>query len=280
MNPLDLRGPEFLQFYLIFGVAVLVVAWMRRQRVLSSGDPSPARWTPGVYPREGDAYPIALLRGGEREVARTVLGRLFASGLVALDEDSLRRGLAAESPPPLEPMEEEALEAMRQAHGKRAHEAEGWVRGAIAPHLERLLLLTAAVLAGLGLAKLAVALGRGRTNVGFLILMMVLYLVVAFFLLRPPRRTRAGDQYLSWLQESHRGLVSLLTNGRRENLSELALVAGIYGLQALPVMSPLNRALRPPSDARIGGCGGGDSGGGGGCGGGGCGGGGCGGCGG
>jgi hypothetical protein len=180
---------------------------------------------------------------------------------------------------------------------------------------QALRLIVLAALLGLGLAKAAVALSRGRTNLGFLVLLMIVYTVAAFYLLSPPSHTRAGRRYLSWLQESHRGLVNLLANGRRESGDETALVAGIYGIQALPFLGLLSGALQPPpqparrreegsagdgygsggggeSATFLGDSGGGDSGGGdssggdsgggdgggGGCGGGGCGGGGCGGC--
>jgi uncharacterized protein (TIGR04222 family) len=122
---------------------------------------------------------------------------------------------------------------------------------------------------GLGLLKLLVALARGRSNVQILILLLAVFTGVGIYYLRPPLRTRSGDKYLDWLKESHRGLVNLVTSGRRDDLREMALIAGIYGLNTLPVFSPLHTALNPPSS-------GGDSGGG--CGGGGCGGGGCGGC--
>jgi uncharacterized protein (TIGR04222 family) len=315
MNPLDLRGPEFLQFYLLYTLGVLAVAWLIRTWLLGQKpDSGAARWSPGIYPREGDGYHIALLRGGPGEVIHTVLGSLLSAGLITVEERTLRR--PNEGPPPRLPaIESEAFGALAVADcGMGISGAESLVSSAVAPYVEqmgqdlrreglvvseaqvqsfrRLRLLALAALLGLGMAKIVVALGRGRTNVGYLILMMIACAVAAYFLFRPPARTRAGDEYLSWLRESHKGLVNLLSHGRREDLSEMALVAGIYGLQVLPAMSPLDRALRskPPAvggggdggAAHGGGCGGGScgsgGGGGGGCGGGGGGGGGCGGC--
>lgn len=316
MNPLDLRGPEFLQFYLLYTLGILALAWLIRTWLLGRNpDSGTARWSPGVYPREGDGYHIALLRGGPREVVHTVLGSLLSAGLITVEDRTVRR--PSEVPPPRLPsIESEAFGAMAVADsGIGISGAELVVNSAVAPYVEqmgqdlrreglllseiqaesfqRLRLLALAALLGLGMAKIVVALGRGRMNVGYLVLMMIVFTVAAFFLLRPPVRTGAGNEYLSWLRESHQGLVNLLSRGRREGLSEMALVAGIYGLQVLPEMSPLDRALRskPPavhgagnsSTHGGGGCGGGSScgssGGGGSCGGGGgCGGGGCGGC--
>jgi uncharacterized protein (TIGR04222 family) len=328
MNPLDLRGPEFLQFYLLYGLGVLTVAWLVWLYLRSAAEPSSGvlRWSPGVYPREGDAYEIALLRGGAREAARMVLGRLVSSGLSALDGRKLQRS-SGESLPPLAPVESAAYGALAETGGEAAA-GEDAVRRAVAPYLadmeddlqrqglalsaaqvrrfERLRLLALLAVPGLGLAKLVVALSRGRTNVGFLVLMTIGYAVAMFFLLRPPTRTRAGERYLSWLRESHQGLVNLLANDRRNDWSEMALVAGIYGLSTLPVLGTLDRTHRLQEaagsgsgygstsgdfgsshsgggdigggDSGGGDSGGGDGGGGDGGGGGGCGGGGCGGC--
>lgn len=294
MSPLDRTGPEFLGFYLLWGVGLLGAAVLIRAllRLSEKTSPSLLRWTPGVYPREGDAYAIALLRGGAREVARTAMGSLFSTGLLELEGEFLRRGQPKERTVPA-PVESAVLSALPELPFS-AQQAEARVRSHLHGHLQpleddlrqqglipsqaergRFVLLRNAVLLlvlGLGLAKLLVAFQRGRSNVGFLVLMMIGYLIAILYLLRPPRRTRAGDRYLRWLKESHQGLVSLLTSGRRESLGEMVLVTGIYGLQTVPAMAPLHTAFHPPSSGS-----GGDSGGGG-CGGGGCGGGGCGGC--
>ncbi|HWM95273.1 MAG TPA: TIGR04222 domain-containing membrane protein [Thermoanaerobaculia bacterium] len=307
MNPLDMMGPDFLRFYLFYCVTVLVGGWAMRSRLLTAAEPSPGalRWSPSVYPREGDAYGIALLRGGPREVVPTVLGSLVSAGLITVVGRSLHRP-NDDPPPPLAPIESDALAALAAADsGIGIAAGESVVRRAVEPYLkqigedlrrqglvlsevqiqkfQRLRLLVLMALPALGMAKIVVAIGRGRTNIGYLVLMMIVFMVAAFFLLRPPARTRAGDRYLSWLRESHKGLASQLSHGYRAGLSEIALVSGIYGLQMLPAMLPLNTALQPvPADMdkrKERGDGGGyvDGGGGGSCGGGGGGGGSCGG---
>lgn len=303
MNPLDMMGPEFLRFYLLWGVGLLAAAWMIREHWRSEASPSVIRWTPGVYPREGDAYTIALLHGDWREVVRTALVRLFSTGLIAFDGSTLRRG-TSEAPVSLQPVESAVLAAITaERDGIPAAEVEARAQQAVYLQLRpleealleqglipspqqlrrfALLRLTALFLVlGLGVAKLLVALYRGRSNVGFLVLMLIGYTLATFLVLRPPRRMLAGDQYLHWLRKSHKGLLSLLTSGRRESPGEMALLAGIYGLMVMPAMSPLHSALQPPrrrDDGGSGGFAGGDGGSGGGCGGGSCGGGGCGGC--
>ena len=292
LGPLDFRGPEFLAFYIPYSLAVFVVAlaarWLWKNAMGS--EPTLPRWSPGVYPREGDAYAIALMRGGPREVATTVLGRLFSCNLIEVSDRILRRPAAPGSWPSLDPIETEALRIFDNA--VLAPQADKEVQKAIGPRLRELAEdlerqglipgpgqrqgywticgLALLAVSGLGLVKLLVALARGRTNVDYLVILLAAFTWLGYRFLRPPLRTRAGDQYLDWLKESHRGLVNLVTSGRREDLREMALIAGIYGLSTLPVFSPLHTALKPPSNS------GGD--GGGSCGGGGCGGGGCGGC--
>ncbi|MFY9823417.1 MAG: TIGR04222 domain-containing membrane protein [Thermoanaerobaculia bacterium] len=282
-NPLDMRGPEFLAFYLVYGLGVFFLAWLLR--VLwnrASESPAGARWSPGIYPREEDAHAIALLRGGPEEVARTVLGRLVAEGFLIPDGSMLR--LPAE---PLQDrsrlpaLEEEVLQTVTAASadgGIRAREALARGVEHLRPRLEplgrelegvglipgpeqkrgyRLLGLAAFLLVtGLGAAKLLVAISRGRSNVQFLILLLIVSVGVSIRLMRPPLRTAAGDRYLAWLKRSHEGLAIMLSDGRRQSFGELTLVAGIFGIGFLPMLASLQTALVPPPRQRSGGEGG------------------------
>ncbi|HEX2224661.1 MAG TPA: TIGR04222 domain-containing membrane protein [Thermoanaerobaculia bacterium] len=299
MNPIDMQGPEFLQFYLIYGIAALVGFRILRTLWIHSRLPSAStRWSPGVYPREGDGYPIAFLRGGEKEVADALLGRLVAAGRIALDGMSLRRGHAPLDGPRLISLEQAAMAALPD--GTPAAGASPLLQKAlgssIAPirdDLERNGLLVSdeqrkglrpftalAFLAipGLGLVKLAIALDRGRTNVGFLILLILLYAFLTWRVMKAPRQTPAGRKYLAWLQSSHKELVNRVAQNRRSE-GELVLLMGIFGVAALPTlpyMHDLRRAMQPMSsssgDSGSSSSDGGGDGGGGGCGGGGCGG--------
>ena len=60
-NPFDLRGPEFLLFYLFLGVAVTTVVMVLRHR----GEPQQAGTAPLT-----DYLKIAYLRGGSAEAIR------------------------------------------------------------------------------------------------------------------------------------------------------------------------------------------------------------------
>ena len=312
MNVLELTGPEFLRFYIPYGLCVVALACLVRDLLGRAAGASPStRWTPGTYPREGDAYAIAFLRGGSQETVRTVLGRLVSARLVDVEGRQVRaQPVSTQEAAQLQPVEATALSALEREPPLGAAEAEQRVRQALGSQLQdieeelareglfpdrerkttfrALAVLAWLAVVGLGLAKLAVAISRGRLNVGFLILLLIGFWILIVRLLRAPRQTRAGTQYLGWLRESHRGLVNMLESGRRDSAGEVALAAGIYGLTAVPGLTALGTAFQPvpverrkdASSSSGSGCGSGssDSGGGGSSCGGGCGGGGCGGC--
>jgi uncharacterized protein (TIGR04222 family) len=294
-NPLDLRGPEFLAFYIPYAVCVFFLVWLARELWRRSQEaPASGRWSPGIYPAESDTPAIALLRGGPQEVARTLIGRLVAEGFLVIDGNSLAR--PQELPrnrSRLTPLEAEALKAGPGSSAEAAHEVLARVTKALDVHLapvrleleaaglapgpeqrrgyRRLGLVALVMVMGLGAAKLLVAMSRGRGNVGFLILLLFVSFFISVRLMKPPLQTGAGSRYLSWLKQSHKGLMSMVIDGRRSGFGELALAAGIFGISALPSLQPLHKAFIPPSSSS-GGDGGSGCGGGGGCGGG------CGGC--
>lgn len=304
MNPLDLRGPEFLVFYIKWAIVVLAVGYVLRWVLARSVFPGPVGGglILGRYPKEEEAYRIAYLRGGADDVVRTVLARLAAADLVEFGESARRAKVQGEAAK-LAPLEARALEAI--VGYSDAKDAFAGVRTALASDLAvieaelkgaglirsqaqaipfaALFGLALATGPGLGVAKFAVALSRGRSNVGFLIVLTALFVMACWALLKPPRRTRAGEQYFDWLRESHRGLKGVVETGRRTSAGEVALcvaVFGLGGLGAYRLLDPLRGFLRPKQASGwfVGSSCGAGCGSGGGCGGGGCGGGGCGGC--
>lgn len=308
MNPLDMTGPQFLAFYVPYGLILLAFAWV--VRALTSLSTSPAegtRWAPGSYPREGDAYAIALLRAGAPEAVRTLLSRLASMKLIRVENQKVRAAALRNGERQLQPIELTAWQALGSGAPVNTAQAQALVDRAVRPHFEEIRrelaeqglvpgperrsvlraiqILTWLAIVGLGLAKLAVALDRGRSNVGFLILLLVVFWATIASVLKLPLRTSAGTRYLKWLQESHRGLVQKLETDRHERPGDLALATGIYGLGGLatvPVLAALDSQLNPRRSSDSSGGGGGDSGssdsGGSSDGGSSCGGGGCGGC--
>lgn len=247
MNPFDLPGPEFLSFYGVLCAAGLV-AIVAARRFREGGD----------APRVdlSDPYRMGMLRRGRREAVRTAIVSLLARGRLRRSE----RGFVAETPPdagaPAAAAGPPIERAVADAFASKAPESAAWADrrvqsacAAIERGLERDGLLpgpadraarartagvVVAILLMVAAGKLAVAVGRGRTNVGFLIAMAA---IAAFAALRLgfPRRTVRGDRLLRDVQ---RLLVPLQRRAETwrgaGDAGEMAMLAGVYGIAYSP----------------------------------------------
>jgi len=103
-----------------------------------------------------------------------------------------------------------------------------------------------AILVGVAGTKLVVALSRGRSNVGFLIILAVVACVVAMKI-HNPLRTPAGDQLLADLRNLFARLKSRAHTLRPGGeTSEVALLSAVFGVGALsPILFPYAKQLFP-----------------------------------
>ena len=76
MNPFDLPGPQFLLFFWMFAVVVLVLAGLVRRRVEEGEVPKLA---------VVDPYVVACLRGGQEEAIKLAVLSLCERGLLTED---------------------------------------------------------------------------------------------------------------------------------------------------------------------------------------------------
>lgn len=289
MNPLDWHGPQFLLFYGTFGVFVLALLWLLR-RGGETGMPIPSGLT--------DPYLIAFLRGGRREAVNVAVLSLIDTGLLRLDDDWLTASGPEAASQARRPLEKAVLARFRTPGREGAVLGDPEVAAALSQYdaslrnmgafpgpetiRARVILYLAALvlLLGLAIAKIAVALSRGRHNVWFLVILAV-GSVVGASIVAFPRRTGRGDALLADLRTLFQPLrrrVGQLKHGVEAN--EFAFLAAAFGVPLLAADSGSSayrffrkRESRSSSCGFAGGCGSGGSG----CGGGGCGGG-CGGC--
>lgn len=320
-NPFDLPGPKFLLFFVAAIAFGMVTVWLMR-RAIEAGDQMQA--IGNARELAEDPYQMAFLRGGRYEVLNVALVALIEKGLLKprgefvvtegkdavekvsrpLDKAILSKfallsmgtGLRRADSVYRDPValaEADAIGEDLAVRGllpnDRIRQARRWLMG-----------ISVALLWALAAIKIGLALSRGRTNIGFLLLLAVL---VPFLMngVSQAVRTRLGDHTLAWLRSFFESLWlrrhSLELN---QTSSELTFLAAVFGLSGLPAgMGDVIQAfnLQVPKTARLSesildldspwfswgrgdssyssgwsSCGGSSCGGGGGCGGGGCGG--------
>jgi uncharacterized protein (TIGR04222 family) len=300
-NPFDLRGPEFLCFYAGLIVCVGAALWALRDL----GGNGPAAASRERMPEITDPYLVSCLRGGREEVWRLATVTLIDRGLLKVKENNevKTRSKADPShgqndveraainwfktPHPAESIfKQKELLALAEPYEKQL-EALG-LRPDAALRSARLVRHWLAWLALVGVAgwKIHLALARGHSNIGFLIVLAIAGLFIVSIAAGDARRiTERGKALLNDLH----GLFGRLkeqgpTTTRRagQATQELVWLAAVFGVAALPVAQfAYAQQLYPAPVSSSGGTGGdssssssscGSS-----CGGGGCGGG-CGGC--
>jgi uncharacterized protein (TIGR04222 family) len=122
VNPFDFRGPEFLLFYFVFSLVVLMTLILLRWR-----DQLPA---PGK-PLLDDPYLVAFLRGGEGEALRVATLSLIDRGLLTLKSSGKSSLFSTDVENRLEVKDPLAIETVKRPIEKRVLEAfrrRRWLR--------------------------------------------------------------------------------------------------------------------------------------------------------
>jgi uncharacterized protein (TIGR04222 family) len=293
VNPFDLRGPAFLALYALVCTGGLIYMWLAARGVIF-GPPRSA--SSDAYKHLRDPYLMAYLNGGYRHALTTVVFSLHQRSLVGgegeanLYATSSKAALAAvhntlelavlrslavpqrlhqvRDDKHLKNVVEAYADPLRQA-GLVADESEYRRR-------QPAFYLVGGALLALAAIKIFIALGRGHSNVAFLIILAVIALIWTWAIFNG-RRTSAGALALrnqqTLLARLKDRVKRLAADG---STNEAVLVAATFGLVALPSKQyPFAKQLRRSIDAQSNssgcgsssGCGGGGGGGCGGCGG-------------
>ena len=290
MNPLDMRGPDFLAFYAAASIVGLILLYL-----VSRGLFSPPQLPSGAARRHlRDPYLLAYLRGGVRESLQTIAFSLNKRKLLTFAGSSLIANRSKEtflavrhplehallsqcslSPSFTELMQNSHLKGAVENHAELLRESGLIADGAELRRRLPAFLWIAGALVGSSAIKLYVALQRGHTNVLFLIILTVVVMIAAYAIFKR-QRTNAGDRALADQQTLFARLRNRVKRMAADGATdEAVLVAAAFGLAALPEVAypfaaRLKRQVRNSSSGSSSSCG--TS-----CGGGGCGGG-CGGC--
>ena len=256
MNPFELTGFSFLGFYVLLGIAVIwgLRAWIRD---LETADTPPAQ-------NMTDPYLIAHLRSGENEALRVATVALLDRGLLVAEGETLKTKNSKAFGAVQRPIEKAILQHFTSP-GEGNEIFKDSAAKSACDHYKKVLteqcmiadgstyakrFLPVAVAVGLLIAatwvKISMALSQGRHNVGFLVVLTVVFGIVAMVLWRK-RRTARGDAMLTDL----RSLFSRLKDRAKSlraggQTNEAALLAAVFGLSALPAASfPFMEKLYP-----------------------------------
>ena len=292
MNHFDFTGPAFLLFYLVYSALVIVAVVVARRTAESSEAPKLDL---------SDPHLIAYLRGGTPEALRVAAISLIDRGLLVASGTQLKRAAHATPSSVRRPIENWLLRRFEKADEVSSMYGDSGLQATCKAYEQTLkdigllpnekincarairFLLAVILLVGVGLYKISIALENGHTNLGFLIVLMIIAVVVAYKV-SFPRLTESGKAMIADLRNLYSGLKDRALHLQSGGASiEAMMLAAVFGVGALEsanfaftrVLFP--RAVKEQSSASSSsGCGGGCGGGCGSCGGG-CGGG-CGGC--
>jgi uncharacterized protein (TIGR04222 family) len=242
MNPFDLTGPQFLVFYIGLSALVIIALVLTRKYTESFRAPKLDL---------SDPYLIAYLRGSAPEALRVAAVSLIDRGLVVATGTQLKTAEKASPDAVRRPIEKELLHRFKRADEATVIFDDSRLRATCKPFEQTLknagllpneqiqnsrltrLLIACVIVGGVGSIKLLVALARGRTNVWFLVILMVATLVIAFKL-SFPRLTESGKAMIADLQNLYSGLKDralLLPTGGAT--IEPMMLAAVFGVGAL-----------------------------------------------
>jgi uncharacterized protein (TIGR04222 family) len=299
---LHLPGPQFLAFYGIVAVIVLVAASL----LMFFADTTGTDNLPSV-PASPDPIEVAYLSGGVNAVLRTVVYDLRQLGLLTLEKDN-RLVAAGAAPTTLTRMQRRVLDKVldRPEIGSlfKDKSLRSSLEAILDPMRARLMAndllrpdavrrtrdwtlgLGLLILSGLAAAKIEIALSLGITKIEFLIFLAILssvclFLLVSFFSRRAA--SRRGRAYLEAMRLAYSsltpsalfGFTPARSGGHAMAFDGALLLVALYGFDALKGTPDAAFAKAFARSDGGGGCGaggcGGDGGGGGcgGCGGGG-----------
>ena len=293
MNPLEFKGEKFLTFYVVACGVVLVLAACLRWLLRGPGRSFNSRRFEDL-----DAYEIATISGGEVGAIRAAIASLFQRGVLVSGASSSKMARGSQSLHQGHPLEMTVLLAVPEEGEASPTSIERGTKHLAAqvrarPESLGLLLtrgqdwnawlcplLLSLLVPLLGLIKIGVGIGRGK-SVEFLVILVIGSVILFFSIFRLRKiSTRAGDAFLKQSQKSMAALKSTSeTSATGLTPGDVALAFALFGPAALSgaTLSKLRSWYTPAvssgwsSGSCSSSCGGSSCGGG-------CGGGGCGGC--
>lgn len=264
-NPLAaMPGPMFLALFIVFIIVTIAVLAIARSNIDKTDRlPIPA------IPPDVDPYEIAFLRGGENELARSVIFSLVQKGFVEIASTD-KSGLVRRVDNGPDPSSLSAIEAVAFNWVGSSKEAKKvFAAGGLAERLSRhnakyelslanrqflmpgewkararkLSVVAALLIAGLGGYKILAAVLSGRYNVIFTVVLIIVGGIITLAMGGLPRMTKLGKQYIERLQAAFEDLKfrsqapylgadarkPALAEGGYSGIDPLLLSVGVFG---------------------------------------------------
>ena len=242
MNPFDFTGPDFLIFYVALCAVVIVGSVILRRKIESAP-------TPRID--LSDPLLIAYLRGGDAETMRVAAVSLVDRGLLTCSGTRLKAATNARSESVRRPVEKELLRKFASGEEAASMFDDSKLKSACKEYeqtLKKVGLLpddyitrvravvfgiVALLLGGIGVAKLIIALERGRPNVCFLVILIIASIVIASRQLFP-RLTESGQAMLESVKQLYSELRDRATFLQPGGATiEPMMLAAVFGVGAL-----------------------------------------------
>lgn len=251
-GPLDWRGPEFLQLYLLLAAAALLfsLGWRLWQRHRPQVASSPQAQEPPIWQ-------LAYLNGGPRGVVDSAAASLYESGLIGWDANRREiTRLSQETPD--DPMLRALLPhlagpATRTGTAEKSSLIERireqlvrlgwWLAPDAARHIAWISALPWWLLSALGVLKIGIGIARDRP-VALLVLLVILSLVVALaFQFSRPGISAAGRRALAHFRGRH----AVAARAPRAGQLGLAVALGGTAVLAATGFADYHTLRHPPS---------------------------------
>jgi uncharacterized protein (TIGR04222 family) len=252
MNPFDLRGPEFLLFYVILCIIVIVTVVLLRRAAESGRTPKT---------NLSDPYLIAYLRGGKNETLRIAMLSLIDRNLLTVNNQTVQ---TAENVSPNRvniPLEQNILKLFTKAGSVTSIYLSPTLESACSVYENRLqqdgllpneeikakrrkrLTFAAMVILGIGFARIIQSLASGHFNLLFLIILMIVGVLIARAY-HSPRLTQSGKEFLEDIQTLYAHMKYAKLNPQQGSVSTdgMMLAAAVFGIGAITAYSTFSYA--------------------------------------
>lgn len=242
MNPLSWKGPEFLVFFGAFSFCVILIIRGMVRAIKVTSDPHSTHILK-------DPYSIAFLRNAEFEVIRVCIVSLIDRGLLNVNEDKVTSTANSDSFVE-KPVEKEILgratigievqdlmnnpQILSAARVYKAPlEKLGYLfEGHTKNQKNIYLAIGYIVIVGLAFAKIMIALDKNKP---FLFLAaFTFFAIMGLKKLADTRLTQSGRKCLNSLETLLNNASTRISQIRKGETNELALIVAVYGIGVLP----------------------------------------------